>query len=209
MRIQWMFGISLAALLMTSAAATNTHADPGTDDAHIIALAYGGTGCPAGSIDLQMDSAASWLTVTFNRFLAQTGPNVALSESRKNCQMNLLIHVPTGMQYAVTSIEQHGFAALADGVDGMVKNSYYFQGQAPTSSKWRVFHGPGAFDWDFADETDFDDLVWSPCNVQRSLNINAQLQIRKGTSSPDAESFMTLDSEHIDQTYHLVWRACN
>ncbi len=207
--------LSLALVLGTVAAAltlgvTEGFADPSPDQMHIKKLTYGGTGCPAGSVAVDIASDATAFTLIFDQFLAQIGPGVPAIESRKNCQVNLLLHVPHGFTYAITSVDYRGYANLAPGAQGMQKASYYFQGQAPTASAETIFRGPYEQDWQLRDRVSTAALVWSPCGVERSMNVNAQLRLTRGTAPASSSSFIQMDSEdgNIQQVYHIVWAHC-
>jgi hypothetical protein len=62
----------------------------------------------------------------FNGYTSSLGPNISIAESRKNCQINLDIQYPSGMQYSPVSVGYSGFANLDDGVQGVHKTTYYF-----------------------------------------------------------------------------------
>ncbi len=189
---------------------TTPDADPGpsNNQVHIRSLSYGGTGCPAGTASASLSSDATAFHLIFDRFIASVGPGISLPESRKNCQVNILFHVPDGYTYALRSVDLHGYADLASGAKGMVKTSSYFQGQAPTASAWTTFTGPYQNNWQVHDEVDTASLIWAPCGIERSLNINVQVQIQKGTSAPGTTSFMTTEEERFDQHYDLLVRHC-
>jgi len=171
-------------------------------------ILYNGSGCPPDSavIDLAPDGQA--FTVIYSEFIAEIGPDIPLAQSRKNCQLNLTVHVPQGFTFAIAAVDYRGFANLAPGARGLQKATYYFQGQEPQASTWRGFTGPFNDDWHFRDEIEYAALVWSPCGVERSLNINTQVRLERGTSSRNSFSTMAMDSESIQKCY-LVWRACD
>jgi hypothetical protein len=185
-------------------------AGPDPRQVHIVGLQYGGTGCPAGTAAVDLSEDRQAFTVIFDQFVAHTGPGVSITESRKNCQLNLTLHVPHGFTFGIASVDYRGFADIARGDKGMQKASYYFQGQAPTASTWRPFNGRYQGDWQLRDEVEWASIVWAPCGVERALNINSQLRVDKLTSSSSAQSMMTMDSEdgQLEQIYHVVWRTC-
>ncbi len=205
-------GLVFAAVLALVTASDSSFADdePSPDELHITGLTYGGSGCPRGTVGVDIAPDGTAFTLIFDAFLAQIGPGVPLPESRKNCQVNFTVHVPHGFTYAITSVDYRGFANLAAGAQGLQKSTYYFQGQAPQASTWTPFSGPMLEDWHLRDEIDVAALVWAPCGETRSLNINAQLRVNKGTASASSSSFMAMDSEdgNIEQIYHVAWAAC-
>ncbi len=94
---------------------------------------------------------------------------------RKNCQLNLVVHVPQGFTYAVASADYRGFASLQRGATGTQKASYYFQGSSNTVPRTHPFNGPYNDDWQATDTTDWAQLVWAPCG-------SAQLQHQHGAA---------------------------
>ncbi len=181
---------------------------PPLDQIYIQTLSYGGTGCPAGTVDLSLSADGTAFSMRFNAFTAILGPGISIVESRKNCQVNTMFHVPAGWTYALTSVDQSGYLELADGAQAKVKTIAYFQGQVPQSSAWTTFTGPLAMDWHVRDEVPLAGLVWAPCGVPRGINVNASVQVAKGTSAPGTTSFVNVAREGLDQHYSLVWKRC-
>lgn len=184
---------------------------PDPREVHIKSIKYGGTGCPEGTATVDLSDDRQAFTVIYDQFVTNIGPGVSITESRKNCQLNLTLHIPHGFTYGIASVDYRGFVDIARGAKGLQKASYYFQGQAPTASTWRPFNGRMVGDWHLHDEVEWASIVWSPCGVERALNVNAQLRLEKGSSSSSAESMMTMDSEdgNLEQIYHITWRRCN
>jgi Domain of unknown function (DUF4360) len=64
----------------------------------------------------------------FSGYTSSIGTNISLTESRKNCQINLDIDYPDGLQYSPVSVGYSGYVNLDDGVEGVHKTIYYFSG---------------------------------------------------------------------------------
>jgi hypothetical protein len=169
-----------------------------------------GSGCPQGTTAVAVSEDNTAFTVTYSAYLAQVGGNSDPTAFRKNCQLNLVVHVPQGFTYAIASADYRGFASLQPGASGAQKASYYFQGSSNTASKNHPFSGPYDDNWQANDTTDIAQLVWAPCGVQRNFNINTELRVSAGTSAPGAVSFMTMDSTDgdISTVYHMAWEHC-
>src|SRR5262245_26853485 len=90
---------SMCALAISLCFAGNAAADPDPSQIHITDIQYNGSGCPPDSavIDLAPDGQA--FTVIYSQYAAEIGPGLPLSASRRNCQLNLMIHVPQGFTY--------------------------------------------------------------------------------------------------------------
>ena len=169
-----------------------------------------GSGCPAGTADASAvvaDDNTSF-TVTYNNFEAKAGANAAAVDQRKNCQINVLVHVPPGFTYAVAEADYSGYARLAAGATGLEQANYYFTGTAATARVPHGLTGPFEGKWQAKDAADV--LVYAPCGVDRNLNINAELRASAGSSSGDASSFIEMDSSHASVTtvYQFSWKQC-
>jgi len=200
-------------LVVVSWFASSAYADPPPTD-HIVidVITVNGSGCPAGTAAVAVSLDNTAFTVTYSNYLAQVGVGSIPTDFRKNCQLNILVHVPMGFTYAIASANYRGFASLAAGATGLERANYFFQGQAPTSFIQHPFAGPMADDWQSTDTTDLAALVFAPCGVQRNLNINTELRVSAGTSDPTkTTSFMTMDSTdgQITTTYHFAWMQCH
>ncbi|MEU0084567.1 DUF4360 domain-containing protein [Streptomyces sp. NPDC006274] len=201
------------AALFASALPTHSPAaitDPPPDKIVIEVATVNGSGCPAGTAAVAVSQDNTAFTVTYSDYLAQAGGDSPATAFRKNCQLNLIVHVPQGFTYAIASADYRGFASLQPGASSTEKASYYFQGSPSTAFRSHRFEGPYDDNWQATDQTDWAQLVWAPCGVQRNFNINTELRVDKGTSDPAKTSFMTMDSTDgdISTIYHMAWKEC-
>ena len=169
-----------------------------------------GSGCPAGtataSADVSPDNTS--FTVHYSNFTAKSGGGASAIDARKNCQINLLVHVPQGFTYAIAEADYRGYAHIESGATALEQANYYFTGTAPTARIRHTFSGPFNGVWRTADVTAVDDLVFAPCGEDRNLNINAELRAEAGSSS--GTSYIEMDSEHasVDTIYQFAWKTC-
>ncbi|MET8847423.1 DUF4360 domain-containing protein [Amycolatopsis sp. NPDC004625] len=208
-----MLGMSVVAALILSAFVAPVASGADSVPSEKITLdikTINGSGCPAGtataSADVASDNTA--FTVHYTNFTAKAGGGVSALEGRKNCQINVLVHVPQGFTYAIAEADYRGYAHIESGASALEQANYYFTGTAPTARVRHTFPGPFNGVWRAADVTDVDELVFAPCGESRNLNINAELRADAGTSS--AGSFIEMDSEHasVDTIYHFAWKTC-
>ncbi|GAA3105783.1 DUF4360 domain-containing protein [Streptomyces rectiviolaceus] len=169
-----------------------------------------GSGCPLGTAAVAVSEDNTAFTVTYSDYLAKVGAGADPTAFRKNCQLNLVVHVPQGFTYAIASADYRGYASLQPGAKGTEKASYYFQGSPNTASISHEFKGSYNDNWQATDTTDWAQLVWAPCGVKRNFNINTELRLDAGTSDPAKSSFMTMDSTdgELSTIYHIAWKEC-
>ncbi|MEU0869717.1 DUF4360 domain-containing protein [Nocardia brasiliensis] len=169
-----------------------------------------GTGCPKDTAAVAVSPDNTAFTVTYSAYTAQVGPEASPTDFRKNCQLNLKVHVPQGFTYGIAQADYRGFASLQKGATALERARYYFQGNSPTDFVDHTFKGPFADDWQKTDTTEVGAIVYLPCGETRNFNINTQLRVDAGTSDPKKTSFITMDSTDgaINTTYHFAWKVC-
>ena len=77
----------------------------------------------------QISADRTLVTFIFDSYIASIGPGIAITEQRKNCQLNLDILYPGGFQYSILSADYRGYADIDQGISGVLKSTYYFSGQ--------------------------------------------------------------------------------
>jgi hypothetical protein len=209
------FALLAPALLVASPASAvgwlDSPVPPPNDRIVIDVVTVLGTGCPAGTAAVAVSPDNTAFTVTYSQYLAQVGVGSKPTDFRKNCQLNVAVHVPAGFTYAIAKADYRGFASLAAGATAMQRAQYYFQGMSQTAFVTHPFRGPFEEDWFASDQTDIASLVYHPCGALRNLNINTELRVSAGTSNPaTTTSFVSMDSTDgsIQTVYHFHWQHC-
>src|SRR3954452_18808373 len=144
---------------------------PPTDRIVIDVVTVNGSGCPAGTAAVAVAPDNTAFTVTYSSYTAQVGVGALPTDLRKNCQLNLRVHVPSGFTYAIAEADYRGFGHLEKGASGQERANYYFQGNAPTAYISHNINGPFDDDWQNTDTTDIASLIWEPCGQERNFNI--------------------------------------
>ncbi|MCC3764222.1 DUF4360 domain-containing protein [Glycomyces sp. TRM65418] len=204
---------ALAAGLITIAASPAAAAphfqNPPPNEIVIDVATVNGSGCPVGTAAVAVNEGNTSFTVTYSEYLAQAGGNSDPTDFRKNCQLNLIVRIPSGFTYAIASADYRGFGHLEPGATGMQKASYYFSGDSATSSTTHMLEGPHSDNWQFTDEVETDQLSYKPCGEERNFNINTEVRVSAGTD-PTKKSFMAMDSVDgdIKTIYHFAWKRC-
>src|SRR5690348_14585673 len=219
MRTRTILAGTLCGAVMAVMAAVPAHATgyldgstpPPIDKIVIDVVTVNGSGCPAGTAAVAVSPDNTAFTVTYSSYLAQVGVGATATDFRKNCQLSLAVHVPSGFTFAIAEADYRGFAALEKGASGTERANYYFQGFAQTTAISHAFAGPMQDDWEATDTTDVAQLVFEPCGVERNFNINTELRVAAGTSDPKkTTSFMEMDSTDgsLSTIYHFAWKTC-
>jgi len=184
-------------------------AGPDPSQVYLETLSYGGSGCPAGTVGQSIADDRTTFTLIFDNYVAAAGPGTKITDSRKNCQLNLKLHFPQGWQYSIYSTDFRGYVQLDSGAKGTQKNIYYFQGDTQQVSSQTDFVGPTDRDYLVHDQVGAASTVWGPCGVSASLNINSQVRI-DNSANRNARGQLTTDSAD-GKVAHIIgfqWRRC-
>jgi len=201
----------LGSMLMGPSGTSIVLTDPPDDKIVIDLMTVIGSGCPSGTAAVAVSPDNTAFTVTYSDYLAQVGVGAKPTDWRKNCQLNLVVHVPQGFTYAISSVDYRGFASLQAGASVVERAAYYFQGSQDNQVITHTFKGPLEDNWQVTDVTDIGAMVFAPCGELRNFNINTELRVSAGTSDvKKTTSFFTIDSVdgELDTTYHFAWKEC-
>jgi hypothetical protein len=79
---------------------------------------YCGSGCPQGSANVILSSDQKSFTVIMDQFVAAAGPNYPMPYTdRKNCQINIDMHIPQGWQFSLFSATYRGYIDIEKDVN--------------------------------------------------------------------------------------------
>ncbi|RJQ76756.1 DUF4360 domain-containing protein [Pseudonocardiaceae bacterium YIM PH 21723] len=185
--------------------------NPPPDKIVIDVVTVNGSGCPAGTAAVAVSDDNTSFTVTYSAYTAMVGVGSKPTDMRKNCQLNLRVHVPGGFTYGVSKVDYRGFASLQAGATATERATYYFQGMSATDYRTHSFKGALEDNWQTTDETELAAVVYKPCGEERNFNINSELRVAGGTSdTANSTSFITMDSTDggISTEYHFSWMQC-
>ncbi|WP_131743250.1 DUF4360 domain-containing protein [Actinomadura roseirufa] len=185
-----------------------TDAEPTPDGVSVEVVTVNGSGCPAGTASASVSEDRTAFSVTYDDFLAFAGADANPTGFRKNCQLNLKVHVPQGYTYAVKGIRHRGFAGVESGATALLRTNYYFQGSPQNSVVSHTIRGRYLGNWVYDDDVAQDQLVYKPCGEERNLNINTELRVDTGTSDEAKISFVALDSQRGSARYDFAWKRC-
>lgn len=144
--------------------------------------------------------------VAYRDFRAETDPGNT-PDFRENCQFG--VRVAPGYAYPAVSARYGGYADLASGIDGLVRTSYYFQGQPRTITASHPLPGPVSGFWHRAENIRLSALGDTPCGQSRILNIDAQLSVPPSPLAHGPASYLTMDSVNHGYTiYRFIWTHC-
>jgi hypothetical protein len=168
-----------------------------------------GTGCPAGTWDTSIAPDGKTFTTSFSAFETEVSRSQMVSV--KDCQLNITLHSPQGLSFAVQDFYYGGYAFLEDGVSFRQITSYYFSGSPNENAEARTeLFGPYDDTFLFEDKRQDLDLVYQPCGKDRNLQVRSTLRLLNN-SSPRRNGYANLAA--IDAKTKLVfklsWKRCD
>lgn len=194
--------VSTAAVAMIAASGA-AHAQSGVTLGN---PAYGGTGCPAGSVSAALSPDATSLSLLFDQYVVEAGASVGRSFDRKSCNIAIPVHVPNGYSVSVLSIDYRGYNMLPRRATSQFSVEYFFAGRRGPMFT-RTFNG--ALDSDFLLNNTLvaEAMVWSRCGEDVILRTNSSMRVQ---TSGGQDAIATVDSQDVSAAlvYHLQWRRC-
>jgi len=189
------------------AVATPTPGGPDKSKVYVESISYGGTGCPQGTVGQSISDDRTVFTLIFDSFVASIGPGVPVTENRKNCQINVNLHIPQGWSYTIADVTYRGYVQLAAGHTATQSSLYYFSGSTQQARASTNFSGPAAKDYTIGDRLDLNALVWCECNAVVPVNINSQVRIVGDASKQGQITTDSIDGK-VTHIYGLQWKQC-
>ncbi|KAF2199496.1 hypothetical protein GQ43DRAFT_464785 [Delitschia confertaspora ATCC 74209] len=201
--------ISLLAFSALAMAAPTPQAVPSGHEVEIEAVTYGGTGCPDKTVQGLLSDDRTTITLSFDQYTVQSGPNIPATERRKFCQLQLKLKYPSGFQYSIFGADWRGYASLEKGVQGVAQSTYYFSGEQTQTTLPTNFTGPIDGNYLKHDEVPLGTTVWSPCGKQGMLNIKSEVRIVPLAST--GLNLLTVDTvdAKFEQKYFMQWQKCD
>ncbi len=179
-----------------------------SDDIRLGQPAYGGNGCPNGSLSAALSPDSKTLSVLFDSYQAEAGYTTGRNTDRKSCNIAVPVHVPQGVSISLFQLDYRGFNRIPAGGSSRLSVDYFFAGGVgPRTS--RFFSGPQSQDYLVTDQVEAGAIVWSPCGVDTNLRVNSSMVAT--TNSHNDQVLATVDSTDIKAglVYHVQTRACH
>lgn len=170
---------------------------------------FAGSGCPAGSVAANISPDFKSITVFWDSFIAEVGPDVPLKEKRKNCALAIDLEYPQGWTYSLFSAGLRGYASLDRGVNARIDISYYFQGNQSTARFKSWFNGPIDQTFHVSDRLGVSSVIWAPCGATRALITNYSVSLDK-TGNRNGTGLISVDpfDDNVRSLFDLQWRRC-
>ncbi|KLU89181.1 hypothetical protein MAPG_08155 [Magnaporthiopsis poae ATCC 64411] len=199
--------VLLAGLVAAVPAPQTPGPKPSGHEVSIVGITFAGSGCPAGSVAGQISGDLTYLTLLYDKFIAEAGKGVGATQNRKNCQLNVKLRFPQGWQFSIFKADYRGYAKIPRGETGTCKATYYFSGESRQVSSTLTLRGPYDDNYLKTDELPVESTVWSPCGIEGLLNINSEVRV---TSSTSNNVLLTVDSTDLKftQLHYLQWQKC-
>lgn len=171
---------------------------------------YAGTGCPAGSVAQSLYSDNTAFSLLFDQYVAQAGPGIAPAYNRRNCSINLKLHVPQGWSFTVATFDYRGFVQTDSRVTATQKSTYYFPGSLSQASAETTFRNEySGRDYVVRDTLLATNQVWSRCGETRPMTINSQVRVDNSRNRSGGGQLTTDTIEGTFETiYGIQWKRC-
>ncbi|MBF0443505.1 MAG: DUF4360 domain-containing protein [Oligoflexales bacterium] len=183
-----------------------------SNGAYIEGVAFGGNGCPQGTVNAIMNEDGSAISVFFDEYMADSSTN-RYGMDRKSCNVGVTVHVPQGFSVALLELDYRGYVSVPYGGRAELTAEYFYAGQ-PVGTKvkeiWGTRYKPAPIDTDFSFRDTFvgSTMTWSPCG--QSVILRANTSIKANAGYEKARTYIQVDTvdTHAELIYLLQWRSC-
>ncbi len=175
----------------------------------INSMTYGGSGCPANGVGKLMSQDRTSLTLIYDSFLAEIGPDIARSKSRAFCQVGVELEYPQGWTFSVMTLDTRGYADLDPSVTGKTSTSYYFQSMTNDIAFTTTLKGVRD-EYKIRDSLAID-AVWAPCKEADRKPLNIKTSVALSSTDRNARGLLQIDSTDLSlyYVYGLRWKRCD
>jgi hypothetical protein len=182
---------------------------PPAEQVVIDIVTVNGSGCPVGTVSVSVLPDNTGFQLNLTDYRAVAGGGAANTAFRKNCQLNLAMHVPEGFTYAITRTDYRGRMHVEPGATAVHRSNFYYSGLSSTIYRTHTFAGPIDGSWQATDVIEPAARIYPPCGQPRNLNINSELRVNAGTS-PDQASWISMSASdaEVHSAFQFEWRKC-
>lgn len=181
------------------------------DDIYITDAAYGGTGCPQGTVNYVVSPDRDQISVFFDEYFAVSDADGG-TRVRKSCNVGVGLHVPQGLSVALVAMDYRGYVYVPPGAKTQLRTDYFFAGYRTGVQFDHVWQDNLHYldeDFNLRDQFYAGAIVWSPCG--EDVIIRANTSIRAYSNDQHEASEIQVDS--LDATaelvYRIQWRNCD
>lgn len=168
-------------------------------------LSYNGSGCPLGSVGVNISDYNEAFTLSFSDYVAASDEP---SDRRKNCQVALDVDVPQDYRLAIYGLQFRGEAFLDRKTSGIQSVRYNIDRNKDNHIRDMTLEGPYDSFYERAITIPAKEIRWFGCsNRPTQIRISSAVSVR---AKEGQDALMTVDSLDGDstQTYGVVWRPC-
>lgn len=199
----------LASILLGTLALGSVAANAGDlNDIQLGKPGHAGSGCPIDTVSATLSPDKKSLSILFDDYLIEAGPSVGKKIARKNCQLAIPVHVPSGFSVSLMSVDYRGYLFLPRRSQAVFTAEYFFAGiRGPRMKK--SFRGGMDDDYVMSKNLVLVADSWSKCGEDVNLRIATSMRVRNMNRNEDAMA--TVDSIDMKSgiIYKLQYRKCN
>ena len=195
--------ITLTVLTILMANSVNSSAN--AQSLEVGEIAYGGTGCPDGSILLIANPLdPSTATLALDAFKVEAGGTTGKTVDRKACSLAIPLKVPAGYSVALLPPKVEGFLALSrKGTARFAMEVFYAGSHGPKTTK--TYSGRTLRQILIEPTPSDDQLDWSPCGEDVILRANLSLMV----TASSRRALGTLERlGQNDGLFQIAWKEC-
>lgn len=178
-------------------------------DVYIEDIEASGPGCPTGTVSSVVASNRRSFLVSYQRMVLKNPSASGETLQHTNCASVVTLHVPSGFQVTVATVNARGYAYLPPGIRARQTFDYTFADVPTALTSNHDLAGDFDGHYVFTDRFPFGKSSWSSCGGSVRFTIDSQLQL-DATANPTGHAYLnTIATDgRFNLRYHLRWREC-
>ena len=172
---------------------------PNKNGVYFVSVSAQGSGCPAGSWNVEVSADGEVFTLTFSNYELSLAPDQASGLKTLACNLALNLNSPAGTSYAVTKLAYQGYAKIERGMRAEQSAYYTFAGAGAVNvdgpgirASKNVIDGPYDDTFMFVDNVSTTARNWSDCATERALLVETRMRLQNGT--PKGAGYLNLSA---------------
>lgn len=168
---------------------------------------FGGNGCPKGSVSAILSPDGSELSILFDAYTVEASGSKKVDQ--KHCNLNIPLHIPSGISVAITKMDYRGFSSVPEGANAELEVDSFFTGIAAHGPKHKAklkakTHG----NFFLSNQLATPAVIWTPCG--KDLNLKILSSLKATTNSSGEQTLAALDTLDLAAglDYSFQMRSC-
>ncbi|QDS67691.1 hypothetical protein FKW77_005370 [Venturia effusa] len=190
-------------------AAGPTKEAPNPHDIRIDGLKLSGSGCPQGSVAALLSENGQVVTIGYDKYIAATGPDIAATEARKNCQVFFNLFYPQGWSYTIATSDFRGYVDQEHTCSTTLGVTNFFSGDQQQVTGTATIRGKFHDNYIRTAAVATGTTVHAKCGAKGPTFVsNSQVYVKCTDKKESAMASVDSQVAKFEIKYNVHWKKC-